>query len=263
MCPSPLLAPTQLTLSSRLRRIDGLRPLLDFAASPRGAATVLVALLVLLSPFIYFFSHLPLSEPWLKGERGAEDVIHGDHGPIRLADNPYFQFGSAAEHNQAVAARLERCASLGLLRDTGDRLARLPPDEEARYEAEGCGQNATTVVLLASFWFTNAYGGGQPTGETVWAQSVISTLNHLGYAYMFSSVGWGPKSWFTHKTVELWHAHKRNIRTILADEWQIWSCASWQLGWSWPWQAGRCLQTKRSPGGIPIWKMLSFDWWDE
>ena len=55
---------------------------------------------------------------------------------------------------------------------------------ERTYYAVGCGRNQTTVVVLASLWFAEAFSGTSSTGEAIYAQSVISTLN----AYQYSCV---------------------------------------------------------------------------
>ena len=91
-----------------------------------------------------------------------------------------------------MTKRLERCYELGLLRNTshpfstshrlGEYADEISEAEEATYVKMGCGRNQTTVIILASLWFAEAYGGTNTAGEVIYAQSVISTLNAYGYS---------------------------------------------------------------------------------
>lgn len=173
--------------------------------------------------------------------------------PIQLhpGANPYFTPGKIWDHNDEVTARLDRCASLGLLRNTSLPLPPLPEDEERALIAEGCGTNETTIIILASLWTSEAYKASAPTGEVIYAQSVIQTLNANNYAYMFSNLGWNNYQMF--KTVEVWERHRWHVRFVLLDPLQAESC----------WKDEACLKTEKNPDGIEAWRLLSFWYWDE
>jgi hypothetical protein len=170
-----------------------------------------------------------------------------------LGNNPYFQTGDVWAHNDEVVSRIARCRELDLLRNTSAPLAELPQEREADLIAEGCGTNQTTVVILASLYFAEAYAGVNTAGEVIYAQSVISTLNAYDYAYVFSSLGW-----YNHdmrKTVELWRQLKGNVRTVMADPEQVDLC--------WGDKGQECLKTAENPGGIEAWRLMTFWYWDE
>ncbi|KAL7423893.1 hypothetical protein Q5752_001478 [Cryptotrichosporon argae] len=176
---------------------------------------------------------------------------------IEPGDNPYFSTGDIWAHNDAISARLERCAALGLLRNTSSFASRpLPAADEAAYEAAGCGHNATTVVVLASLWFAEAFSGTSTSGEAVYAQSVISTLNALGYAYVFASLGWWNHD--MRKATELWRRHRHNVRTVVVDPEQASVC--WDDSMA---DEQRCLKTATNEDGIEAWRLLSFWYWDD
>ncbi|RSH93084.1 hypothetical protein EHS25_007437 [Saitozyma podzolica] len=169
------------------------------------------------------------------------------------AENPYFHTGEIWAHNDEVAARLDRCASLGLLRTTADPPTTLSVEEEARYASEGCGTNSTTIIILSSLWFAEAFSGSSNAGEAIYAQSVISTLNYHGYAYMFSSLGWWNHD--MRKTSEIYHKHRANVRAVLADPEQVDVC--WHL------TEQKCVKTEENLDGIEAWRLLSFWYWDD
>jgi hypothetical protein len=172
----------------------------------------------------------------------------------RLAPNPYFSTGDPAQHNEDTIARLSRCKDLGLLRNTASpHLEPLSPEEEARRHTLGCGTNQTTLIILSSLWFTEAFTGST-AGEDIYAQSTISTLNYWGYAYVFTSQGWWNHGMA--RTSEILQGWQNITRTILADPEQVEEC--WRDS-----AAGGCLQSEENPDGIPGWKMLSFWYWDE
>lgn len=142
---------------------------------------------------------------------------------------------------------------MGLLRNTSLPTSELSYDQEAELMAEGCGTNQTTIVILASIFFAEAYQAGSTAGEAIYAQSVISTLNAYGYSYVFSSLGWWNND--MSKTVELWREHRWNVRMIMADPEQVDTC------WNNPDQA--CLKTTENPDGIEGWRLMTFWYWDE
>ncbi|ODN76400.1 hypothetical protein L198_08084 [Cryptococcus wingfieldii CBS 7118] len=169
------------------------------------------------------------------------------------SENEHFFTGDIWAHNDLVAAKLERCASLGLLRNTSRPLhQRLSDEEELELQREGCGTNETTVVILSSLWFAESFQGHSPTGETVYAQSIISSLNALGYSYFFSSLGWWNSD--MRKTTELWHKYGGNVRMVISDPGQLDLC--------WNDEGQKCLKTEENPEGIPAWRMLAFWYWD-
>lgn len=206
---------------------------------------------VILSLGLIFFSIVSLSLP-REVLFGVEPEQQSD--PDSLSDiYSYFHLGVTEDHNDEVSARLDRCASLGLLRDTADILPPPSPNDEARYAAAGCGTKETTLILLASFWFSEAYEGTSTTGEGVWAQSVISALNYHGYAYMFSTLGlYNPNM---SRTSAIQRRYRRNTRLVLADPEQIDGC--------WYGEEQECLRTEDNPNGIEAWRLLSFWYWDK
>ncbi|WWD21842.1 hypothetical protein CI109_106330 [Kwoniella shandongensis] len=176
--------------------------------------------------------------------------------PIVAGDNPYFTTGKIWDHNDEIAARLDRCASLGLLRNTSNPLSpeeQLSQEEEDELIAQGCGTNQTTIIILSSLWASEAFSGTSTAGETIYAQSVISTLNALGYAYVFANLGWWNPD--MRKTVELWKRHRNNVRLVLADPDQLEVC--------WKRKEQECLKTEENPDGIEAWRILSFWYWDD
>ena len=187
-------------------------------------------------------------------------LISSKFGPgahrIPLSDNPYFYTGEVWEHNDLVSAKLDRCASLGLLRNTSLPLApheQLSADEEGELIAQGCGTNETTVIVLSSIFFAEAFKGINTAGEAIYAQSIMSSLNALSYSFVFSSLGWWNHD--MRKSMELFHKHRWNTRMILADPEQVDVC--------WNQEDQKCLKTMENPEGIEAWRLLSFWYWDE
>lgn len=180
--------------------------------------------------------------------------IYPPFTPLIPTENPYFHPGDIWKHNDAVSERLERCASMGLLQNTSMPLPehlRKSPEEEEALIAQGCGTNETTIIILASLWSSEAYNGISTAGETIYAQSVISTLNAYNYSYMFSNLGWNNYEMW--KTREIWEKHRWNVRLVLVDPLQADHC----------WENAPCLKTEENPGGIEAWRLVSFWYWDE
>ncbi|EIW71341.1 hypothetical protein TREMEDRAFT_42765 [Tremella mesenterica DSM 1558] len=222
----------------RRSRID--IPFTSFILSRRKLVLAILLSLSLISAALF-------SLPALK-------TLYGS--PIELvpAENPYFQTGGIWDHNDAIAAKLYRCEALGLLRNTSLPLeSNLRPsaEEEAALTAEGCGTNETTIIILASLWFAEAYSGTSNTGESIYAQSVISALNANNYSYVFTSLGWYNPD--MKKTVELWNQHRWNVRMILADPDQVNVC------WN---PEHNCVKSEANPEGIEAWRLMSFWYWD-
>jgi hypothetical protein len=116
---------------------------------------------------------------------------------------------------------------------------------------QGCGTNETTIIILASLWTSEAFSGKNPTGEVIYAQSVLQTLNANNYAYMFSNLGWW--NFDMYKTMEIWKRHRWNVRLVLLDPEQANRC----------WSNGACMKTDEFVEGIEAWRLLSFWYWDE
>ncbi|WVQ75714.1 hypothetical protein IAR50_005344 [Cryptococcus sp. DSM 104548] len=185
----------------------------------------------------------------------AADLVSPQTVAPHQSETEHFFTGNIWEHNERVIARLDRCASLGLLRNTSLPLQpheKLSEEEEQELGEAGCGTNETTVIVLSSFWFAESFQGGSPTGETVYAQSIISSLNALNYSYVFSSLGWWNSD--MRKTTELWRKLKGNVRIVIADPSQLDTC--------WDDEGQECLKTESNPEGIPAWRMLAFWYWD-
>ncbi|WRT69874.1 uncharacterized protein IL334_006865 [Kwoniella shivajii] len=175
---------------------------------------------------------------------------------IPIQDNPYFYTGDVWQHNDQVAARLDKCSSMGLLRNTSVPFQpheTLSEDEERELVSQGCGTNQTTIIILSSLWFAEAFAGTSTAGETIYAQSVISTLNALNYSYVFASLGWYNAD--MRKTVELWHKHRWNVRMVLTDPDQMDVCYTNK--------DQKCLKTEENSDGIESWRLLTFWYWDD
>lgn len=159
-------------------------------------------------------------------------------------------------HNDEVAARLDRCSALGLLQNTSLAIPhhlRLSQEDEAHSISQGCGTNETTVIILASLWFAEAFSGTSNAGEVIYAQSVISTLNAYNYSYVFTSHGWWNDQ--MGKTTELWKQHRLNVRMVLADPEQVRVC--------WEDDENMCIKKEGNKEGIEAWRLLSLWYWDE
>lgn len=185
------------------------------------------------------------------------EPTHPDDDLGEIGDNPYFQKGDTWQHNLEVIKRLERCEELGFLVDTHDPSApRRGVAQEAEAAMEGCGWNETTVVILASYWLADAVGGTDNTGETVYAQSTISTLQANGYAVLYSSLGWLNHD--MRRTTEYYQRWHKNVRLVLADPEQVDVCFDKDQA-----DGQKCLKTEDNLDGIPAWKLLAWWYWDE
>lgn len=219
------------------------------------ARNVWIGMAVVVVLFIMHSIKLHIEIKYKKGNGGSGDG-GGGGDPLHPGDNPYFHTGDVWEHNDAIAARLERCSSLGLLRNTSLPIPaneRLSAEEEGELVAQGCGTNETTVIILASLWFAEAFAGTSTAGETIYAQSVISALNANNYAYVFASLGWYNAD--MRKAVELWHKHRWNVRMVIGDPEQIDVCYRYE--------DQKCLKTGENMEGIEAWRLLSLWYWDE
>lgn len=205
---------------------------------------ILSALSILLITAFSFYHHW-VNTPSLRAS-----------SPLHPGPNPYFWTGDISKHNDEVAARLDRCASLNLLRNTSLPLSpeqRPSSTEEEDLIAQGCGTNPTTVIILATLWAANAFSGTSTAGEAIYAQSLISTLNVLHYSYVFTSHGWYNPD--MRNSVDWWHRYPWNVRTVIADPDQVEYC--------WRREDGKCLKSKENQEGIDAWRLLSLWYWDE
>jgi hypothetical protein len=118
---------------------------------------------------------------------------------VEVHENPYFHTGDIWKHNTEVDELMERCDQLFPVRGSESKeiedfgfgdiakrdevdhwtiWERLSDAERAKREEAGCGRNQTTLIILPSLWFAEAYSGSA-TGEAVYAQSIVSTsLQH-------------------------------------------------------------------------------------
>nr|XP_019043734.1 hypothetical protein I302_08315 [Kwoniella bestiolae CBS 10118]OCF22664.1 hypothetical protein I302_08315 [Kwoniella bestiolae CBS 10118] len=173
-----------------------------------------------------------------------------------IGENPYFFTGDVWKHNDEVISRINQCRDLGLLRNTSlpfSENEKLSQEEEEELISQGCGTNQTTILILSSLWFAEAFAGTSTAGETIYAQSVISTLNAYNYSYVFSSLGWYNAD--MRKTVELWGILKGNVRMVLADPDQVNVCYEHT--------DQKCVKTRENEEGIEAWRVLSFWYWDD
>jgi hypothetical protein len=165
-------------------------------------------------------------------------------------DAGHFETGDVSAHNAYVSAHLDRCAALGLLRNTS--LPHTPfTGTESTYAKAGCGLNSTTLVILSSLYFAEAYGGAT-FGESIWAQSVMTSLNRWGYSYMFTSQGWWNPD--MRHTIDIYHKYPGQVRAVLADPEQVVVCFGEQR-WN-------CLRSAENPDGLEEWRLLGFNFWD-
>ena len=187
----------------------------------------LLLLPLIILPIIVHVSLLRLRD-------GVDPLIH---------DNLYFHTGDVSKHNAMVISNITKCRNLGSLLNTSSPLG---PKEETEAEVDGCGSVETTVVILASQWFKEAYEGRNTASEAMYAQSAISTLNSLGYAYVFTSSGLGNST--LDETINMWKLLKGNVRMVWADPEQVDAC----------WDNSQCIKTESNDEGIEGWRMMSF-----
>ena len=157
------------------------------------------------------------------------------------------QFNSTEEHNAYTQDLFYKCRSLAFLRKDADRL-----QNELPVHGISCGTNQTTLVILASQWFQAAYTyrtalNRHPTGEMIYAESFLRTLDHWGYSYVFTGRHRGDSGMRRMKEVhDRWTG---NVKMVLADPAQVEEC----------WDAAWCTG---GDTGIPVWKLFSFWYWD-
>jgi hypothetical protein len=213
-------------------RTTGQKSLTDYIPAQLTRLRMLVLIPLLALPVLYHVLFTRLGSSF--------------HEPLR--DNPYFHTGDVIKHNNQVSANMARCRALDLLRDTASPPESLSMEAEEERIEQGCGTNQTTVVILASGWFAEAFKGDDYSPETIYAQSAISTLNAHGYSYVFSSTEKGDFN--VSKTVELWEEFRENVRMIWADPEVVDEC--------WNEESQSCLKTAENPEGIEAWRMMTF-----
>ena len=217
-------------------------------------ALLLIALgLLALFSAILFFTRRHLHEPSLyPADRSYLNYTFTPSTTPFPDIDPHGQ--NVEQHNAAILERIDRCRSLGLLQNTSLPIPahlRLSDVDEARYAAEGCGTNETTIILVEdAFWKATFWGS--KTGESIWALSTMRALAAYGYPYVLTSDGY---LWHSVKgTKELWAKYKDNVRVVIMAETGMWTCVN---------EDKDCAQSAENPEGIPDWKILTWWWWDE
>ena len=168
-----------------------------------------------------------------------------------------FQTGNIDEHNAEVAARLDRCASLGMLRNTSLPLepgSYIDPKEEARYGGEGCGLNETTVIVLSDYYFAHLYQTGCVNGECIFAQSVMAALNAYNYSWIVTPDVFGAYNEGATMFRDFWQKYRWNVRLFLTSKGSAEAC--------WDNAVGPCIKSEDNPEGIEPWRMISWTWWN-
>lgn len=131
----------------------------------------------------------------------AGDWDVADVSDIEVHENPYFQTGDIWKHNTQVDELMDRCDTLFPLKGAAEKTFQplgfediakreeidhwtmwetLSSEERTKREEAGCGRNQTTLIILPSLWFAEAYSGSA-TGEAVYAQSIVSHDSLLIY----------------------------------------------------------------------------------
>jgi hypothetical protein len=126
-----------------------------------------------------------------------------------------------------------------------------PDHLEPKYLSSGCGLNSTTLIILSSLYFAEAYSGST-TGEEIWAKSIMTSLNRWGYSYMFSSLGWWNDDMT--KTMEIYRQYPGQVRMVIADPGQVVVCFGEQRG--------SCIKSEDNPEGMEEWRFLGLNFWD-
>ncbi|KZP05235.1 glycosyltransferase family 18 protein [Athelia psychrophila] len=110
-------------------------------------------------------------------------------------------------------------------------------------EDRSCGENQAKVVILGSYHFQGARMGWKG-GEDIWAQSVMSALEKLGYTYIHSLN--------MERTIQLYQTIPHLVAAILVEPEYTFSCFE---------DKENCLLSDINPDGIPAWKLFSFFFW--
>jgi len=209
-----------------------------------------VAIVTFLTPILYWYL---LSGHLNGGLEASEGTARkASSTPEQTPSIP--QFVTTDAHNAYVEDLLTRCETTGLLRSTADPGSAFGFEtEEDRYVRPGCGKNQITLVILASQWFQAAYThrtaeDRHPTGEMIYAESFMRTLEHWGYSYVFTGRYRGDSG--MKQMMEVYERWEGNVRLVVADPAQVEEC----------WDADWC--ARKEEGGVPVWKLFSFWYWD-
>ncbi|KAJ6470274.1 hypothetical protein C8R47DRAFT_1055004 [Mycena vitilis] len=111
-------------------------------------------------------------------------------------------------------------------------------------EHADCAPNQTKVVILQG-WHFRAVLEGYLGGEGVWARSTVIAFRRLGYTYLYTDGGLDPM-------LRLYRIYAPLVHAVIVDAPDAHACFKdpyCALSRAWPW-------------GIPIWKILSFHYWD-
>ncbi|KAJ7792353.1 hypothetical protein B0H14DRAFT_2470173 [Mycena olivaceomarginata] len=111
-------------------------------------------------------------------------------------------------------------------------------------ERADCAPNQTKVVILQGWHFRGVLEG-YLGGEGIWANSTVIALRRLGYTYLYTDRGLDPM-------VRLYRVFAPLVRAVVVDAPDAHACFRDQY----------CALRREWPWGIPIWKILSFHYWD-
>ncbi|KAJ7100403.1 hypothetical protein C8R44DRAFT_716506 [Mycena epipterygia] len=111
-------------------------------------------------------------------------------------------------------------------------------------ERADCAPNQTKVVILQG-WHFRAVLDGYLGGEGIWARSTVIALRGLGYTYLYTDGGLDPM-------VRLYRVFAPLVRAVVVDAPDAHAC----------FRDPYCALRRDWPWGIPIWKILSFHYWD-
>ncbi|KAF7298570.1 hypothetical protein MIND_00803700 [Mycena indigotica] len=110
-------------------------------------------------------------------------------------------------------------------------------------EQGNCGRNQTKIVILSSGPFRGALRGDNG-GEAIWANSTLIALRSLGYSYLYTTG--------LSQTVSLYQIFGNMVPIVIVDGSNSHKC----------FKDDNCVRRENHPHGVPIWKMLSFHFWD-
>ncbi|KAJ7333319.1 hypothetical protein DFH08DRAFT_966150 [Mycena albidolilacea] len=112
-------------------------------------------------------------------------------------------------------------------------------------ERADCTPNQTKVVILQA-WHFRAVLDGYQSREVIWVQSTLIVLRRLDYTYLYADAGLDPM-------VRLYRVFAPLVRAVVVDAPDAHACfrdpyCALRREWAW---------------AIPIWKILSIQYWDD
>ncbi|VDB95290.1 unnamed protein product [Peniophora sp. CBMAI 1063] len=127
----------------------------------------------------------------------------------------------------------------------------VPKNNKAMRELLSCMQEGTCrpnqdrVVILGSWFVRDALLPTKFAGEHVWARSIMTALDNLGYTSIFA----------TDNTdiVRIYQMFPSLVVAVIYEPFDL----DWCLG------DENCIKSDRNPWGIPIWKLLMFTYWSQ